>query len=203
MLYVDGELDGERGAVVRAYLDRDASARSKVAALRLASSLVCEQALDSAIPADDIAGGVMAKIAAGAVKMEPAPLDEPEAKRALDEVRRERPANDNSRSILVLTAIAVAAAAGMMIWGRSATPPGPVAQNEPVSIEATAPRSALPPTIVPEPGLVAEDEPGVEIAAVDFGARVGTIFYVSNGVAAPSATTAVVWLNDDDAGGEK
>jgi hypothetical protein len=47
----------------------------------------------------------------------------------------------------------------------------------------------------------ADDEHGVEVAAVDFGARIGSIFYVPTGLAASNATTTVVWLNDEAAGG--
>jgi hypothetical protein len=39
---------------------------------------------------------------------------------------------------------------------------------------------------------------GVEVAAVDFGSRVGTIFYVETEAATSRHTTTVVWLTDSD-----
>jgi hypothetical protein len=42
-------------------------------------------------------------------------------------------------------------------------------------------------------------EHGVEVAAVDFGTRMGAVFYVPSGTSA-SSTTTVVWLSDDSSG---
>jgi hypothetical protein len=84
---------------------------------------------------------------------------------------------------------------------RSQTPEAPIAAmtSTPEQIPAPpAPVKAAEPTPSPD----ADDEHGVEVAAVDFGARMGTIFYVPTGAAASNATTTVVWLNDDAAGGE-
>jgi hypothetical protein len=73
--------------------------------------------------------------------------------------------------------------------------------------------TAAPPPAAPEPAPVvadrlgsasagADDEvkPGVEVAAVDFGARMGTIFYVPTGSTPSSTMTTVVWLSDDGTG---
>jgi hypothetical protein len=49
----------------------------------------------------------------------------------------------------------------------------------------------------------AEGDVGVEVAAVDFGSRIGTIFYVPTEAATSNHTTTVVWLADDPVGGEQ
>ncbi len=203
MLYVDGELDEERCVEIRAYIERDADARAKVAALRLASDIVYESAFEGADKADDIASLVMEQIS----REPPTPGQVTPGGRGggeheRDKARNGKPANDNARGIFALTALAVAAAAGLMIWGRTVPTPMPVAHHEPAVVDSTAVAPSPQPS-VNEPKPEGDDEPGVEIAAVDFGARVGTIFYVSDGAAASHATTAVVWLNDDDAGGDK
>lgn len=195
MLYVDGELDPARQTDVQSRIDRDPTARNKVAALRLAGELVREREIDLGI-ADGIADAVMAKIAAG---------DLPAADKVAPIARQPQaqPANDNSRRIFYLAAAAVAAAAAFMIWGKTDT--GPTVTPRPVAVE-TAPGPALP---SPASAARGDDGPspdgdldtGVEVAAVDFGARQGSIFYVPSG-AAEAHTTTVVWLADDSAGDE-
>ncbi|HVY47556.1 MAG TPA: hypothetical protein VHB21_16820, partial [Minicystis sp.] len=44
---------------------------------------------------------------------------------------------------------------------------------------------------------------GVEVAAVEFGERMGTIFYVPSGEGAANATTTVGWLAEDPADQEQ
>jgi len=62
--------------------------------------------------------------------------------------------------------------------------------------------AAPPVEIQPAPAAEAEaeeaDEVGVEVAAVDFGSKVGTIFYVPTESATSKHTTTVVWLTDTD-----
>jgi len=124
MLYVDGELDEARRAEIEAHLAQSESGRRKVAALRIGSGMVREHSLASAKDFD-IASAVMAKIDAIAVDL---PAKNPPAKEesagadviALRDRRpaaadRSKAANDNSRGIFTLAAIAVAAAAGLMI----------------------------------------------------------------------------------------
>lgn len=215
MLYADGELDGERVAAVEAFLAREAGSRRKVSALGLVSGLVREQALASASPADGIADALMAQIAMetgtnGVLHATSAPLRAVALPAQVAQVapvapvasRAAKPANDNSRSIFVLAAAALAAAAALMIWARGSLQPE-VASNPP-----TAQTTPARPIIVAPPAPVKaaepaadDDEHGVEVAAVDFGARIGSIFYVPTGSAASNATTTVVWLNDEAAGG--
>ena len=205
MLYADGELDEERRFAVEAYLVRSPAGSAKVSALNLVSGIVREQSLGSAAGADGIADAVMAKLttngagAASTIPTKPSPI------KALAGAPRAKPANDNSRGIYALAALAVAAAAGLMLWGRMDT--SSQAPERPVAAMPATPEQlpALPPPAkaaeaTPSPDV--EDAPGVEVAAVDFGARMGTIFYVPTGAAASNATTTVVWLNDDAAGGE-
>jgi anti-sigma factor RsiW len=211
MLYADGELDDERVAAVEALLARDPSARRKLTSLGFVSGLVRERAVAAASPADTIADALMAQIAAetatnGVAHARLAPLREAAASMKLAPVaatapRAAKPANDNSRGIFALAAVAVAAAAALMIWGRAdvrpelaAAPPAAQTEARPIVVAPPAPIK------VAEPMAEVDGEHGVEVAAVDFGARMGSIFYVPTGSAASNATTTVVWLNDDAAG---
>ncbi len=212
MLYADGELEGDRFAAVEAFLARDAGSRRKLSSLGLVAGLVREQAVASASPADGIADALMAQIAIeagmnGVVHATSAPLREVVAptpvKLAPVAPRAAKPANDNSRGIFALAAAAIAAAAALMIWGRAdvhpevATnlSPGQTTEARPIVVAPSAPVKVV------EPAVEVDDEHGVEVAAVDFGARMGSIFYVPTGSAASNATTTVVWLNDEAVGG--
>ena len=210
MLYADGELDGERHAAVEAFLAREVGARRKLSSLGLVAGLVREQAIASASPADGIADALMAQIAMetgtnGVGAAAPSPLREVALLLQVAPIATQaaKPANDNSRGIFFLAAAAIAAAAALMIWGRSGLQPE-VASSAP-SAQTTAARPLLvtptAPVKVADPASDADDEHGVEVAAVDFGARMGSIFYVPTGLAASNATTTVVWLNDEAAGG--
>jgi hypothetical protein len=195
MRYADGELDGEERAAVEAYLARAAAGKAKVAALGLVSSIVREQALGASRKADGIADAVMAKIAAegAAAKETPPPkpaaiLSAPRAFKA--QASRDKAANDNSRKIFALAAVAFAAAAGLMIWSRMDALT-PQAGYGPGATSTMSPSTS-------ESAVNGENDLGVEVAAIDFGARMGTIFYVPTEEAASNVTTTVVWLNDDD-----
>jgi anti-sigma factor RsiW len=181
MRYADDELEGDELAAMEAHLARDEAARRKVAALRLGSTLVAEEARAGAAAADGIADRVMGAIAAEA---------KPAAARAVPVMPP--PANDNTRRLTVLAALAVAAAAGLLLWARG--PSAPRGTGLPVVAVTT-----------PAPGSEAADgeadvEHGVEVAAVDFGAGTGAVFYVP---AEAATTTTVVWLSDDASGGDE
>ena len=212
MLYADGELEGDRFAAVEAFLARDAGSRRKLSSLGLVAGLVREQAVASASPADGIADALMAQIAMeagtnGVVHATSAPLREVVAptpvKLAPVAPRAAKPANDNSRGIFALAAAAIAAAAALMIWARADVAPEvaenlsprPTTEARPIGVAPSAPVKGV------EPAVEVDDEHGVEVAAVDFGARMGSIFYVPTGSAASNATTTVVWLNDEAVGG--
>jgi anti-sigma factor RsiW len=182
MLYADGELEGERLAAVEAYLAQDEAARKKLLAMAMVSNVVREQA-QGASKADDIADLVMASIAA-----EPKKAEAPAEQKVVP--ARRKPANDNARGLWVIAAFAAAAAAALLLWSRGST-----TSDHAVSSSRTpsAPLSA--------PAPHEEVEHGVEVSAVDFGARMGAVFYVSSDNAA--ATTTVVWLSDDSSGGDE
>jgi hypothetical protein len=209
MLYADGELDEERRAAVEAFLARSAAGSAKLSALNFVSGIVRDDALAAAAQADDIADAVMAKLTANgagaASTIHASPIMAPVATGAPLPAPRAKAANDNARGIFAIAAIAVAAAAGLFIWGRMDTSSG-TSEHPIAAMTSTPEQLPAPPAPVKAaeatPSADAEDEHGVEVAAVDFGARMGTIFYVPTGSAASNATTTVVWLNDDAAGGE-
>jgi hypothetical protein len=214
MLYADGELDEDRRPAVEAYLARGTTGATKLGALHLVSGIVREQSLGAAGPADGIADAVMAKLTANGAgaASKPTPITMglqatsipgPRSGPSATGAPRTKAANDNARGIFALASIAVAAAAALMIWGRmdasTQAPQGPVAAMNATPEQLPAPPA---PAKIAEPTPDVEGEHGVEVAAVDFGARMGSIFYVPSGAAASNATTTVVWLNDDAAGGE-
>lgn len=128
----------------------------------------------------------------GSPQLEPARLDSQTSK---------APANDNGRLLWGLVAAAAAAAAGLFFWGkgvaglddsqiaRAIGAPGASVSSEPVAI---APSSTAAPVESDD------DSTGMEIAAVDFGAATGAIYYVPKGDGlVGAATTTVVWLADE------
>lgn len=215
MLYLDGELSAQRHDEVRRAVTQDKVLRNKLAALELSSTLVRERALDAAANID-FADAVMARIlSADAVvaldARDAAPETNPSSEDKLAPVRLEKlgaPAaasNDNARRVFALVALAVAAAASFMIWGRLAPNPGTM-PSEPVAM-VTTPEIVRPTPPVEMPAAPANEadtavdeelEPGVEVASVDFGSQVGTIFYVPTEAATSKHTTTVVWLTDPD-----
>lgn len=120
-------------------------------------------------------------------------------------------ANDNGRRMLVgLVALVAAAAAAFAVWGRA--PSGPAASTIPATQSPVAalstPQSAAvrpaphAPSTEPEIDVAAvapeaDGDHGVEVAAVNFGAHMGSIFYVPSGSIEAKRTTTVVWLADD------
>ncbi|MCC6553889.1 MAG: hypothetical protein IT372_12840 [Polyangiaceae bacterium] len=221
MLYVDGELDELRHREVEAHVLRDARCRAKIAGLDVTGAAVRDRALSSPL-ADGIAGAVMDRIARGDVGGAAASPHARTANGAAKPISaadlagraarpsgqgagrfEKKPANDNARGIFVLAAIAAAAAAAMMIWGRmEAEPPRVASSPQAPPIESVAEPAPAPPEPVVSAGGEGEAKPGVEVAAVDFGARMGTIFYVPTGSTASSPTTTVVWLSEKGTGDE-
>jgi hypothetical protein len=217
MLYLDGELEAERHEEVRQAISSSKVLRSKLAALDIASDIVSEQALGAAANIE-FADAVMARIAAdeqitldardvapGSKISEIVAADNAPVR--LDKLGQKSSAsNDNARGIFALAAFAVAAAAGLMIWGRVA-PSFSTTSSEPMAMTTTAevaPVVAVPaPAAEPMIDTVAaageeQEEVGVEVAAVDFGSKVGTIFYVPSDAVNSKHTTTVVWLTDTD-----
>lgn len=209
MQYFDGELDEPRRGAVEAFLSADLHARNKMAGLRITSAIVQNESA-SFSAADDIADLVMARIAAEPRQISAsAPVSDgglPVGRPAITPLRS-APANDNSRRIFAaLGTLAVAAAAALALWSRSGPTPtepvksGPVAaMTAPSSSPGTSPAPASTEPEIDAAGLAADvdAEHGVEVAAVDFGAHMGSIFYVPSGSIEAKRVTTVVWLADD------
>lgn len=212
MMYFDGELEEPRNGEVAAFVGVDLTARSKVSGLRMASALVQEQA-QSLSAADDIADLVMARVAAGGSAGAHAPAPAPVIQlQPIAVPAAARPAaNDNGRRILVgLSALVAAAAAVLAVWSRqpasgpaSSTPTSPVAAlstpRSPITARTAPPAPPSSDVQIDAAGVSpeAESEHGVEVAAVNFGAHMGSIFYVPSGSIEANRTTTVVWLADD------
>jgi hypothetical protein len=187
MLYADGELAGHRLAAVEAWLAASLPARTKLTSLRAATSLVRERALDST-QADGIADSVMSLIASQPGESAVSP------KRVLVERRQAHDAS-RGRGVYLIAAGVLAAAAAVLLWVR---PPVTTGGNLVAQHPRAAPETAA--TSAPAADMLEGDvEHGVEVAAVDFGTRMGAVFYVPSGTSA-SSTTTVVWLSDDSAG---
>jgi len=221
MMYFDDELEEPRRADVAAWLATDQAGAAKLYGLEQVSTLLLQS--DAANPtgrAADVANAVMAKITAGEVDRDEKSVSNGAAKKAAasvpDAVVRpigsakkaevapsETAANDNNgRFIFGLAAVAAVAAAAMFFWGRTTAPT--VADNaSPLPIVTAgasaaneAPTAIEPLGALPSATAEAEQESsGAEVAAVDFGSRSGSIYYVSG--ASQGATTAVVWLTDE------
>jgi hypothetical protein len=205
MLYADGELAEERLAAVQAWLEREVDgedARNKLTSLGIVSDLIRVHAQQASAGhdggsrphtpgADGIADAVMRRIEAepaagraGGYPQTPGDVD--------PHPPGSRPANDNARGFYVIAAAVIAVAAGVLLWAR---PPTPADRGEVAHVAAPQPTAPILGASAPD----AEVDHGVEVAAVDFGARMGAVFYVPTGTSA-SSTTTVVWLSDDSAG---
>jgi hypothetical protein len=206
MLFHDGELDEPRRSEVASWLEQSSTGRTKLAGLSLGGDLLRDASMQRARDFD-VTAAVMAGIAAtngtapaegGAkvIRLEPKPKAAPaDASKPVSQ--------DGGRLLLPLTALAAAAAAALFFWGK-AEPTGtgtePVAKTD--ASEEAPPVQPLPPTPAPSaPSMLgsapeAEDpEPSVQVASVDFGSRLGAVYYVGD---APSgATTTVVWVTEE------
>ncbi len=211
MMYADGELTEPRASEVARFLEASDSSKEPAQKLRgmtIVGDLVREHSarMATAHAADDIVASVMKAIAAAAplasqpktVSLKSASVDTSAIGGA------KAPANDNNRFIYGLAGIAAAAAVALGMWGRN--PPSPQATGrEPVvreipSMVAPSPTVAMvkpgtPDGAGPDPSSEAQDEPSVKVASVDFGAKMGTIYYVPKDTR--GATTTVVWLADE------
>ena len=104
----------------------------------------------------------------------------------------------SSRAVYYFATAALAAAAARTLWARvdpdmPALPPTAAIGELPrptAQVEAPATAAAQAPS--PEGEL----DVGVEVAAVDFGGRTGTIFYLPGEGSGQVSTTTVVWVND-------
>jgi anti-sigma factor RsiW len=206
MLYADGELDAERREAVRAHLAVSPAARRKLHALDLAGSLVREQAACTAPKGDGIADLVMARIEAERAAPPPAPP--PLAPLAAPPPPAARVVRLRPRIAFAAAAVVVAAAAAVTLWIQGSFSERPRLARRDVATSVTsshaAPGTARAATSAAElTRAEADSEHGVVVSAVDFGSRLGAIFYVPTESAQSSATTTVVWLADDPAEGDE
>ncbi len=206
MMYFDGELEDERRDAIEAHLASSRAAGAKVRALGLGSEMLARHVSRSSAAADGIADAVMAVIAEDAAKQDELGVA-PRTNAVTPSKRAPVAANDNARRIYAAALLAVAAAAGLLIWGRGAdtmptaspTPSADVATSVEVAAATAPPASASPSA----PGSATEEEAepeavhGVEVAAVEFGGKMGSIFYVPSGETGSGNTTTVVWLADE------
>lgn len=183
MLFVDGELEPAREAEVAAHVASDPIGRRKVLALRFAGEVLRETQREVSAPLD-LADAVMGQLDA---------LDRSVSRVVpLDAARRRGVA----RRIYAVAAVAVAAAAALAVWARA----GAVVESSP-SMALVPPSPSLElaaPPPEPEPEAQPQQEHGAEVAAVDFGTRTGSIFYVPT-EAAERNVLAVVWISDAEA----
>lgn len=222
MAYFDGEIEEPRRSAVAAFIAADRRASTKLSGLRVTSAFVQDQPA-RATAADDIADKVMARIASEAApsrdaKIIPFPGSSAQPRVATPPQPLARPlpvarrGNDNARWFFGAVGLvaAAAAAAAFVLWGRTDTGSGAPSGSGPVAA-VTAPTSAIvasaasttsgaepeidavAPAVSPEGDM----EHGVEVAAVNFGAHMGSIFYVPSGSVEANRTTTVVWLADD------
>jgi hypothetical protein len=219
MSWFDDELDEQRSAEVAQWAEQDERAGDKLAGLRAIGELLRQDA-EADERADGIAVQVMAKVraddgleqATGEVVPFPEPAPEPERVELLDtKLPRRKAGNDNARTVYGLAAVAAAVALGLFFWGRGGPETASVADqgslDSPTEAVAATTAAAQRPTAVavaPTIGTDVESDDvatvGVEVAEVDFGARSGSVFYVSTGAGEADETTAVVWVTDDVAG---
>ncbi len=219
MRYLDGELDEPDLTELEARLATDEQASGKLAGLEQVGDFLRET-VSADDRADCIADAIMAQIEAEAadgaeadsagadsagdgdakvVELPRAPALETLTDR---QVADGPPANDNSRLIYAVFGAAAAAAAALFVWGNAVPTSDTVAMasRPAVATEVAAAAEAapgLPPSgkVDTEAAAEDEDEPVVEIAAVDFGAQSGSVFYVSAGKHT-AGSTAVVWVTD-------
>lgn len=189
MSYADGELDARREAEIEAHLQQDPHDSAIVATFFEMGARVREVADARArdAGADDIANWVMGRIeqekAENVVALRPAgPVGS-------------TPARVGSIWPMAVGGLAAAAAVALLVWRFAGFD---LVQPVPKQVEVTP--STNPEMVVasaPLPAVDYDPEPGVSVDVVDFGARTGTIFYVPS----DTGTTTVVWLTDDEAGG--
>ena len=212
MMFHDGELEPSRQAELQALLDGDEQAAAMLRGMNALGVFVRETAGKAKLP--DLSDAIMEGIA-DFDQAEAKPIARIEPKPAKPVQQATRPAqvlslpaksassaNDNGRLLFGLTGLAAAAAVGLFVWGRSAGETL-VAQlpNEPrLSAEEVAPAEPAAPTLAAAPSKPVQQEedrglPPVEVASVDFGSRIGAVYYVDE--PRGGATTTVVWLADD------
>lgn len=171
MMFADGELDERRAAEVLWFLQSHPEQRARLDNARLASDVLVGGLLARADAqgADRLVGEIMARVTGEAM---------PSARERFAQKRRRKQIMGTA---VVLTAT-LAAAASLLLFVRV----GPWVRRA-VQIATETTKSA--------PSAVA----AIQVEAVDFGARAGTIFYVKSG---DKSSTPVLWVTDDEQAAE-
>lgn len=207
MQYFDGELEEPRNSVVAAFVRQDRKAQNKLAGLQITGAILQNEAFGHSA-ADGIADLVMAKISAEtrSAVAEPPAQAQPSPIHLAARAPANAAANDNSRRLFaVFGALAVAAAAVLAIWSRSGDSAVAPSTSQPVAVFTAPSTLSAPKTAQPEidsaslaaDAAESDAEHGVEVAAVNFGTHMGSIFYVPSGSIEAKRATTVVWLADD------
>ncbi len=222
MLFHDGELEEPRASEVAAWLGADAgrAGRAKLTAMALVGEAVRSRVAERS-QGFDVADAVMRAVEASA-ETDPREATEkpPErlapvvpisgvrsgARPAREAQKRRRPDDRLWRAVGLATA-AVAAAAAWAVWPRATTSDLPIATVSPrplptmvISLADPVESSAVATRPTAEPvALAAVDDvgQGVQVGGVDFGARMGSIFYVARD-SDPGLVTTVVWIREEE-----
>jgi hypothetical protein len=218
MMFHDGELEPSRQAELQALLDGDEQAAAKLRGMNALTVFVRETAGKAAMP--ELSEAIMQAVAdfeRAEAKTEPfvepklSPTKPAQTTKPAQVIsltpkspaKSASAANDNGRLLFGLTGLAAAAAVALFVWGRSATD-APLAQvpSEPrVAADEVAAAEPAAPTLAAAPSKPVQQQeedrglPPVEVASVDFGSRIGAVYYVDE--PRGGATTTVVWLADD------
>ncbi len=220
MMFHDGELEPSRQAELQALLDGDEQAAAMLRGMNALGVFVRETAGKAKLP--DLSDAIMQAVAdfdqteaKPIARIEPKPAKPVQAKLVQAKpaegtkaaqvlslpAKSASSANDNGRLLFGLTGLAAAAAVGLFVWGRSAgeTLVAQVPSEPRVAAEDIAPAEPAAPTLAAAPSKPVQEEdrglPPVEVASVDFGSRIGAVYYVDE--PRGGATTTVVWLADD------
>lgn len=207
MMLHDGELDPARAEEVMTFLEGDRVARDKRWSLEVVGAGLREVSSRSDEKSPDMVDDILAYVDASSL-----PSSKKQGGVTVLSDRREekkhsshatsKAANDNGRLIFGLAAVAAAAAALMFFWGR--------AGNDrtfelPTATDAPQAKVEPPPSLSPSldvssalaPERLEKSELGVEVAAVDFGTKSGTIYYVPSDDKFAASATTVVWLAEE------
>jgi hypothetical protein len=189
MAFYDGELDEARAREVRSWLAANGEGAALVDNFRTLGRQV-RRAAPSPAPPPDLTDRIFAALdaelaappavpqVAPAEKLAPVLTLRPAAEKAADAApKRTLPAARRALGWAPLSAAGMmfAAAASLLLWfspGGGSLSGGPGASGKP-----TAPRVA-----------------GIDVDTVDFGAHMGSIYFVAN----DSQATPVLWIDDDD-----
>lgn len=219
MQLADGELDEPRRAEIEAYWEAHPESAARARALGASLGVVglaVRRSAEERSATVDLADDVLAAIAreeAGAVAEQPkgdaaaphgkvVPLRPRTVPARRDDARKRE--QDASRNLMALVAIGIAAAAGITIWGRTGDPTsGGLASGQVESARAAqlpTEQTVRPIEVVasnPTQSPDVDDEPGVSLGALEFGAgHSGNVFQILGD--GDNGATTILWTREDD-----